>query len=295
MALLRRDDDLRWVNLGARTLVGRYPHCELQLLDRRVSGHHATFLFDGRTWWIRAQQTTNGTFVDDERLRSGERRALRVGSRVRLGPSTQRWHVMGVGPPAVALLPLDGPPHVVEGDRWTTDCGRGVLCRDGARWTWDDGAHVRHVADGDAIGLGDDRLTVSFPTSWRGGSSQTQPTDDERAWLTLEVSQDGERVHRCTLVLADEVHDMSVRRHTHLLLELADARVHGPEDGWVAASLLRRRLGLSPSQLHLHTHRALDQARQAGLPDRCPLIETRGERGARQLRLGIRVEIDPHR
>lgn len=292
MALLLRARDGRWVNLGARTLVGRYPHCDLQLLDRRVSGHHATLLFQDGTWWIRARQTTNGTLFDGAPLAAGESRELRVGTELRFGTTRQTWSVTDTSPPTLALVPTDGSAVPVALDRWATPDGRVRLSRDGEHWMRHDDSGRRRVDDGELVESGDEVWTVLLPANLRGGSSHTEAALEGRVHLALRVSEDGDRVHQCTLVLDGARHDLTVRRHTHLLVELADARRDDPDDGWVEASVVQRRLGLSPSQLHLYTHRARAQVRAAGLPEDRMAIEVRGERGARQLRLGVGAVVD---
>ena len=113
----------------------------------------------------------------------------------------------------------------------------------------------------------------------------------EALHLAVEVSEDGDRVHRCALVLEGAHRELAVRRHSHLLAELAEARRGRRADGWVEASVVQRRLDLSTSLLHLYTHRARAQVRKAGLPEGHDVIEVRGERGARQLRLGVAARV----
>lgn len=293
MALLRRNRDGRWVNLGARTLVGRYPQCELRLVDRRVSGHHATFLFDLGRWWVRAQETTNGTFVDGFRVPGGHRHPLDVDAVVQLGPLSQTWRVVRLDPPSVAVIEDDGSPEVLRTNEWSTPDGRIRLIEADGEW-FVEGPSERHpIANGDRIESEGRGWTVQLPTTWRGGSSHTQPLDGEAVRLTLEASADGDRVYRCVLQVGSSRHVVKVRRHMHLLLELAEAqqRHRKPDDGWVAATVLVRRLGVSPNQLHVYTHRAASQLHDAGLPEGRVLIETRGERGNRQLRLGVAARI----
>lgn len=291
MGLIRRTRDGRHVSLGARTLVGRYPHCDLQLLDRHVSGHHATFVFDDGTWWLRTQDTTNATLVDGSAQPGGARIRVKADTTLQFGTPSELWEVVHDTAPALVLMPSDSEPVSITGDRWSAPGGGPLLVRRGDRWLREDGSGTRRVEDGEVIETEHEVWVVLMPASWRGGSSHTLASDDDHVELVLEVSQDGERIHRCSLVLGGAQHELSVRRHSHLLLELADAKQHGTSEGWVEDIAVRRRLGLSTSQLYLHTHRAQAQLRAAGLPeDRC-VLETRGQRGARQLRLNVTVDV----
>src|SRR5262245_39994532 len=56
--------------LGARTLIGRHPSCDVQLLDKLVSKEHFQIESRADGYWIRDLDTTNGTYVNGVRLRS---------------------------------------------------------------------------------------------------------------------------------------------------------------------------------------------------------------------------------
>lgn len=61
------------VELGARTLIGRHPGCDVQLLDEMVSKEHCEIVLRDGNRFIRDLGTTNGTRVNGVRL-AGERR-----------------------------------------------------------------------------------------------------------------------------------------------------------------------------------------------------------------------------
>lgn len=48
--------------------IGRDAACEVQLLDDTVSNQHARLWFRNKQWWIEDLLSTNGTFLNDERL-----------------------------------------------------------------------------------------------------------------------------------------------------------------------------------------------------------------------------------
>ncbi len=59
---------------------------DLVLTNPKVSGHHCTVqVFPRGDIWVRDESSRNGTFVDGERIPTGDKRAAHVGSEIRLG------------------------------------------------------------------------------------------------------------------------------------------------------------------------------------------------------------------
>jgi pSer/pThr/pTyr-binding forkhead associated (FHA) protein len=48
--------------------IGRVPSCELPLTSEKVSAHHARLYFHNNQWWIEDLNSTNGTFLNEERV-----------------------------------------------------------------------------------------------------------------------------------------------------------------------------------------------------------------------------------
>lgn len=69
------------------TTVGRDPDNVLVANDAQVSRHHAEIQFDGASWNLLDLQSTNGTFVNEQRIWPGQPRRLQPGDVVRFGPS----------------------------------------------------------------------------------------------------------------------------------------------------------------------------------------------------------------
>jgi pSer/pThr/pTyr-binding forkhead associated (FHA) protein len=65
-------------------LIGRDPHCQLRPANPMISNRHCAILTRGLQVLLRDFESTNGTFVNDERL-IGERE-LRTGDSIRVGP-----------------------------------------------------------------------------------------------------------------------------------------------------------------------------------------------------------------
>ena len=79
----------------AEALIGRDPSCAFLVegpKSKVVSGRHARIFFQDNAWWIE-DTSRNGTILDDERLQSGQRHAIRVGQVIGLGESGPRFKV----------------------------------------------------------------------------------------------------------------------------------------------------------------------------------------------------------
>jgi hypothetical protein len=66
---------------------GRDPECDLGIETQGASRFHADFLFTGQGLFVVDRQSTNGTFVNGNRVPSDEQVALEIGDRVRIGPA----------------------------------------------------------------------------------------------------------------------------------------------------------------------------------------------------------------
>src|SRR5260370_831703 len=70
----------------AECVVGRSKDCDLPVEDDGVSREHAAFHIQGARVTVEDLDSRNGTFVEGERI---EKRALKPGDRVRLGPNVE--------------------------------------------------------------------------------------------------------------------------------------------------------------------------------------------------------------
>jgi pSer/pThr/pTyr-binding forkhead associated (FHA) protein len=48
--------------------IGRDPGCDATLEDKTVSNEHARLSFHHNQWWLEDMQSTNGTFLNEERV-----------------------------------------------------------------------------------------------------------------------------------------------------------------------------------------------------------------------------------
>jgi len=86
LLLLRSGEKVHAVRVEDSAIhVGRAPGNELVVSDTTVSGHHLMVWREGTTVWIKDLASTNGTFINEKRIRSVH--PVRDGDRIRLGTS----------------------------------------------------------------------------------------------------------------------------------------------------------------------------------------------------------------
>jgi predicted component of type VI protein secretion system len=67
------------------TTLGADPANDVVLDDNLVSGRHARLRWDGAGWWLEDLGSTNGTFVNGERIVAGAARPVPLGARLQFG------------------------------------------------------------------------------------------------------------------------------------------------------------------------------------------------------------------
>ncbi|MEV6742409.1 FHA domain-containing protein [Streptomyces sp. NPDC051104] len=96
-----------WTLDASRTYtLGRDPQGDIVLTDARVSWRHATISFNGRGWVIDDHGSTNGTFVQGQRIHQVE---IGPGSAVHLGNATDGPRLALSGAPAAVAAPQAQP------------------------------------------------------------------------------------------------------------------------------------------------------------------------------------------
>ncbi len=69
----------------AEIYIGRDPSCEFSLNDDMVSARHARISYHHNQWWVEDMQSTNGTYLNEERVFTPT--VLMEGDEVRCGKS----------------------------------------------------------------------------------------------------------------------------------------------------------------------------------------------------------------
>lgn len=73
------------VPLKPEMTIGSQGDNDLILHDRYVSSHHANLRWDGVTWWIEDLNSTNGTFVNQQRVAPGSPMSVPGGAVLEVG------------------------------------------------------------------------------------------------------------------------------------------------------------------------------------------------------------------
>jgi pSer/pThr/pTyr-binding forkhead associated (FHA) protein len=79
-----------------RTTVGRVPDNAFEIPEASVSSHHAEILLKGNELLVRDLDSTNGTFINGERISEG---VLKPGQILRLGTVEMRFETGEPAPP----------------------------------------------------------------------------------------------------------------------------------------------------------------------------------------------------
>ncbi|MBN1888199.1 MAG: protein kinase [Thermoflexales bacterium] len=98
-----------WLHKG-RTTIGRGPDNTVVLDDNQVSRTHAEISFQNLVWILTDLNSTNGTFVNENRLVANQAVRLNVGDVIRLGPTTH----LTVSSSRSAALPSDRTMNVTR-------------------------------------------------------------------------------------------------------------------------------------------------------------------------------------
>ena len=64
-------------------VIGRDSSCDFQIKDESVSTHHARLSFRYMQWWVEDLQSTNGTYLNDERVETST--VIIKGDELRIG------------------------------------------------------------------------------------------------------------------------------------------------------------------------------------------------------------------
>ena len=281
--------------LPARALVGRAPASLLRLADPRVSGEHATVLWNGAEWVLRDLGSRNGTFVNGHRVGVAEEVALRPGSRLGFGSPEARFVLVDGAPPGPVLrdldsgdlrAPVDGilcVPHEDHPEVVVFDDGRG-------HWAVELGDERRPAIDGDVLRAGGRSWQLLLAEEVEGTAAVEPGPTIDTITLRMRASRDEEHVDAWVLFQGRTI-ELDPREHLYVLLLLArqrvlDAALPPSEQGWVDRDQLLGWLRLAPNRLNVAIHRARGHLARKGVAGAAAIVEVR--RGKR--RIGIEPE-----
>jgi hypothetical protein len=286
--------------LGLRALVGRAPHALVRLASPTVSGEHARLAWQAGAWQLRDLASTNGTWLEGERLTTQAAVPLHRGSRFAFGDPDERW-----------LLADDGPPEaqaVRVGDGFTRHPEQGLVVLGDTACVFADKHGWWLDIDGERRNVHDQEIVLAGGDSWRLDlppldavivqiTKNLEPLRVASAVLRFCVSRDEESVE-LNLITPGQVVALGHKTHHYLLHVLALERVHDrergaagaeaplppAEQGWVHVSELSRRLRLAPEHINVAIWRARQALRQHGFVDPEAIVERRARTG--QVRIG---------
>jgi type VI secretion system protein ImpC len=281
--------------LRPRCRVGRVPTSDLRLDDARVSSEHAVLHHNGSRWEIRDLGSTNGTWVNRQRLPKGERALLSAGAFLMFGGRDLTFELVDASPPIASarqiqtgelrhatsgLLVLPNEEHPVAS----------VFERLDGAWILESQHEQRSVADRDVVIVDGEGWSLELPDA----SAATLDTSRlgpyvEAATLRFTLSLDEEHVH-VTLVHDGGEINMGTRQYHLPLLILArawirDAGVPPEERGWVERDEICRGLKVDANKLNVDIYRARKQMIAAGVLGAANLVMRRVDTG--HLRLGV--------
>lgn len=108
MVIITPSNQTYQLRLG-NNVIGRDPGCDLRLDADRVSRRHAVIAWDGSRALLSDLNSTNGTFVNGQRLAPNQPYEVTLGSRIELGGPQGRLEV-GMASQPLDVGPLDLPP-----------------------------------------------------------------------------------------------------------------------------------------------------------------------------------------
>lgn len=73
------------VSLEPDTTIGAQPDNTIVLQDRFISGHHVRLRWDGINWWVEDMNSTNGTFLNRNRVQPGASEPIASGAVLEIG------------------------------------------------------------------------------------------------------------------------------------------------------------------------------------------------------------------
>lgn len=256
---------------------------------------HALLRWTGKAWELRDLGSSNGTFVEGERLEANGVRVLERGCTVAFGCPSEQWQLTEVRSPQVMAVSEGAETELMEGGVlplpsaeapratiFLAHDGRIMLESESDKLAIED----QHLVDIDGL-----RFRVCIPYAVvKTESSTDRPESVRDLELEFDVSPDEEHIE-LTGRLARTSHSLGARRHNYVLLLLARSRVESRSDdlpeseqGWVHQDELCRWLKQDLERLNTDVCRIRKQFGKIGVLDPANIIERRPD--TKELRIG---------
>lgn len=285
--------------LSPHYIVGRSPRSHLCLSNPRVSGTHARLDWYKGQWVVYDLASTNGSYIDHQRLNKGEHRTVIVGALMAFGDPRNVYELVEDGPPTAFAVNQHGTRVFAEGDRLSLPNSltpKSVIVRDGIDWYLDCQPRQR-LEDQSVLSLDGETWTLNLPRFCEPTTEAAQHTL-RLADVTLRflVSSDCEHVD-LELVTGSTTTRMRQHVYWYTLLILADARrrelaqgIPESDAGWMDVKRLFRELRgcQRPADvLNHHVFRIKKAFRNANVHDSDRIIERRT--ALRQIRTSVNL------
>lgn len=281
------------VRLAARCLVGRGSSCHLVLDDEDVSREQAVIFYHETGWRIRDLSSTNGTFVQGDRIRDTV--ALELGAAIRFGNSASVWVLSEDGPPFARAISSRGEVIVATGSGLIIPGSEGVeayVSQHDGEWLLERHGEVRPLCDMEEATFGNATWRFELTTGDQAPQASTAIATGKEPQLIFNVSPDEEHVE-IVFQSGVERHVLAHRSHSYLLLLLARVRLDdqqsetttSAEQGWIETKELASMMRSSNEQVNLWIWRAREQFERVSADLASRLVERRPTLGL--LRLGV--------
>ena len=281
--------------LEAYSLVGRGPTCSVVLKDERVSYEHACLKYTAGGWALRDLGSTNGTWLNGQKVAAGTDLPVRAGDAIAFGESGLVYRLDDAAPPepmAVALAGgaaaslTDGVILLPTSESPTASIFRSA---DGG-WTLESGDRVRAIEPGEIVDVSGASFRFSCPNEWQATAKIQRLRLVTESVLHFDVSDDEEHV---SLTVECDGDRMPLGRSNayYFLLTLARLRntehraERDSESGWTHREELTNMLKCGEQQLNVWIHRVRAKFASKEFLDYASIVERRD--GSGQLRIGV--------
>lgn len=295
MGRLRANQSNESRTLEAYSLVGRGPTCVVVLKDERVSYEHACLKYTSRGWALRDLGSTNGTWLNGQKVAAGTDVAVRAGDTIAFGETSVLFTLEDAAPPEPMAVPLAGgePAPLTDGVILlpTSESPAASIFRsaDGG-WTLEAGDSVRAIEPGDVIEVNGAGFRFSCPNEWQATAKIQRVRLVTESVLHFEVSDDEEHV---SLTVECDGERMPLGRSNAYYFLLTLARLRNAEQraqrdseaGWTHREELMNMLKCGEQQLNVWVHRVRAKFASKEFLDYASIVERRD--GSGQLRIGV--------
>lgn len=277
MAKIFNIDSKDTIVLRPQHLFGRQSANVNTLLDNpSTSRLHASISWNGSNWLIQ-DTSSNGTFLNNERIVQGNKIRLHVGDKIQFGSNeAHMWQFNCDQAPKSLLVPLfdDSNPIELEGvialpNEVLSDI---TLYQDThSQWLVETQSGITQLESGDKVNssLGTWVFIDADSVDSTERVGQIQANLQPQIKLNFKVSMNEE--HVSLLIQFDQLQiDLGERAHHYLLLLLARKRysdhqqgIDDCEQGWIDKDLLCQDTGLDEKHINLQIFRFRKQLIQA--------------------------------